>query len=515
MLGTGLISLIALMPISSTSSEHDISEQQAVESPAPPSRDAFIKSEGAAVPSATQIRAAAAGDQTKTAAIDGMMARDTRLPQASAAEQRQLRADLSKVDAGVLEYAQSRGVKMQVVRPGDDLVDAKVIRQQDPKAIDQQLPQMAAFSKQLNRDVQKRFDEPMARLEAERQAYLKKKGLPDPATATPMLGATRSDAGLQDFDKRQFDLRQQKNEYLGKALGDSNLPLTDYHIPMSSIPDGGVAAQGLVLMSQQPVSTESMAVTHGFTTPQEKAQFNSWVEGINGERLAKARGEMLGNLADFVAKNPRDTNAKNLLAAAKAHPETIPVDHKRFNILVPDIHARREPKPGASPGSPPSQTGKPLFVDEHDLSTLRDWYGPEGRRIDKPFDEKTGEGTPLEGQFFGKGDLNRIVVMNTNLGDGVPTHELGHAIDNLVKKEDPAFYAPWQHRLDVAYKAADNGHEKQISEYSRTNTREYLAEGFRGYYHDPKLLKTKDPELFALVKELTQRASDLAAKQAR
>ena len=202
---------------------------------------------------------------------------------------------------------------------------------------------------------------------------------------------------------------------------------------------------------------------------------------------------------------------------ALKHPEQVPVDHQKYNILVPDLYAWREPAPGqkaADPFAPNAKpTGKPIYVDEHDLGTIKGWNTRDGARIAKPYDRETNRGTTLMGQFFPKGDVNRLIVANTSLNDGTPTHELGHAIDFNVEKDDPGFYKPWKERLSGAFEAAGKDEGHQISGYSRTNEREYLAEGFQSYYHDPKTLKTVDPALYTLVKELAQRASEMQAGQ--
>lgn len=519
--GLGLISILTFAPVTHTTADATATERTPTESVASSPQDTFTKSNAVAVPTAQQIRSAAAGDQTKNRAIDGMMAHDTKLRRPTAAEDRELRADLGKVDASVLQYAQSRGVKVQVVRPGDDLRDAGVLRPRDPKSIDGQVSQMADFTKKLNADVEKRFDQPLAALDAETAALKKKKGIPenDPFGGLGVFGKA-GDKDLEALAARKNELNAEKGKAIGKALDATDLPVTSFHIPgAAGSGGGGMLANVTAIMNTQPTSTDAMATVHGFTTPAEKAQFNKWVEGINGDRLTAARKETIDSFGKTVREHPGDANLSALYAEMQKHPEQIPVDHVKHNIMVPDLYAYREPAPGqknadpfapnAKPPAPPK--GKATYVDEHDYGTLQGWNTSEGGRIAKPYDPKTYKGTNLLGQFFPKGDVNRLIVANTALNDGTPTHELGHAIDFNIEKEDPGFYKPWKERLSTSYKAAGENPRQQISHYSRTNEREYLAEGFQSYYHDPKTLKTVDPALYTLVKDLTQRASELQA----
>lgn len=477
--------------------------------------DTYVAGQAGRDPAVQSMRALAAQDRAKTAAIDGMVARDTRLSPPTADETGELHRDLGKVDTSVLQFAQERGVKIQVVRPGDDLREARVLRAQDPKDIDAQMPEMAAFSKRVNDDLSKRFDAPMAKLQGERSALMQSKGVAE--RTMPMLGFGQPpDPEVQALDAQIGKLGMERNKATADALNDTKLPVTTFHVPT---PPGmsGMFAHAAMVQSNMPMSTEGMALVHGFRTPDERAQFNRWVEAINGDRVTTARNEAMQGLDQALKNDPDNAELKKLKEDAKAHPERIHIDHRRHNILVPDIHAYREPVPGESPfDTSRTPTEKPMFLDEHDRGTLRNWNGFEGKRIEESFDPRTGKGTPQLGQYFHKGDVKRILVMNGAISGGTPAHELGHAVEDIIEKQDPKFYGPWKQRLDTAYEQAGKGPlEEQISGYSRTSPKEYLAEGFEHYYDDPKTLKFKDPDLYALVHDLTQRASHLQAGGAK
>ena len=97
------------------------------------------------------------------------------------------------------------------------------------------------------------------------------------------------------------------------------------------------------------------------------------------------------------------------------------------------------------------------------------------------------------------------------LGTGAATHEVGHAVDHLVERLDPDFYQDWSADLQEAYDAVGSGQSGAISDYSRTNLREYLADGSKFYHQQPDQLRQTDPALYELVDELTERAVELAA----
>jgi hypothetical protein len=445
--------------------------------------------------------------QARRQAIDGMVAHDTGLRPASERELAGLRGDLSKVDTAVLQYAQKRGAKISVVHPGDDLGDAKVLREQHPSDIDRQMPQMRALADRVHGDAS-RFDGPLAELAAQREKLVKEKGLDGPFNgfASPF---GPHDKDVDALDARIGKLNQERLQAVGKDLENNELPVGDFHYP-SPPASGGMIGNAFAMMNNMPHSTEMMARIHGARTAEEVGQFNRWVEQINGDALAKARKESLHGLEAMIAQHPEDADAKKLLANARAHPETIPVDQARYGILVPDYYWYRHGDMAMESGPAKPPTERPLHLDEHDYGTLQGWNDGQTGKIDKPYDQTTSRGTTLLGQAFLKGNVNRLIVGSNATSDGTPIHELGHIVDGLVEKDDPKFYAAWKQNLEKAYEAAgEGGPQHQISGYSRTNRREYLAEGFMTYYDDPKLLKMRDPQLFNLVGELAGRAAEL------
>lgn len=60
--------------------------------------------------------------------------------------------------------------------------------------------------------------------------------------------------------------------------------------------------------------------------------------------------------------------------------------------------------------------------------------------------DKDGNPEGTMGQYFHLGDVNRILVRDFRLEKDMPVHELGHSLDSLMKKENPAFHEDWSKR---------------------------------------------------------------------
>ncbi|MEW6284550.1 MAG: hypothetical protein AB1758_38400, partial [Candidatus Eremiobacterota bacterium] len=107
----------------------------------------------------------------------------------------------------------------------------------------------------------------------------------------------------------------------------------------------------------------------------------------------------------------------------------------------------------------------------------------------------------------------RILLRDFRLTERTPPHEVGHALDFLVERLDPAWHKEWRGRLQQAFDRVEkpNG-SKAVTDYSRTNLREYLAEGFAEWHMRPVELKEKDPGLHRAVEELIHKAQELAGR---
>ncbi len=432
--------------------------------------------------------------------INGML--DTSGPgKPSQAEAGSLRSSLGAVDTNVLRFASDSGLKIGVLNPGDEMFQAGVLRRQDPKAIAARGPEMQAFAQKLDGQLDQKYGN---RLEA-----LKKEVAALPAP--PMMGFGLSPAQPDQHAEKRGQLWKeiqevegQRGKELGEAAEKSGLPVKPFVIPTDSkqlfgSPDSQQAA---LMMATMPMSTSGMAAFHGAKTPEQVKEFHGLLESINGPRLQAAREDALGGIRQAAAgaKTPEEkAHFEQMLKGAQANPGSIPLDYRKHNLLVPDMHYVTDDK------------GKTTTVDLHDKMTLMDWAG-QGTRTLKAFDKDNLDGSAIDGQYFSRGGMNKMVVRDRALGSA-PVHELGHAIDFQMEKKDPQFYQGWKARLEAAHAKTEGLQGKTVSEYAKTNPREYIAEGFAHYYEDPKALKAADPALFALTEELIARANTLGAKR--
>lgn len=459
----------------------------------------------ARVPDRAAIQAGLLERQTREQLIDGMLARDTSLPGPGPEERQALHGDLGRIDSDVLRFVSGQGVKLQVVHPGEDLGEARVLRRQDPEENQRLLPARAAEARELGASIEANLDRPMQELTRRREEILQRNGLQpwddedgDPARR---LQGTPAHDEIQALDERARQLRKEQGQALGPALEGKPYKLfgfgTDRH--GMDLGDGNT----------MPASTAEMAEVHGARTPEERAGFEKTVEALNGPRLQAGRDEHLA-LARETYERTGDPGLRERLDLYREHPEQIPINLDHHHVLVPETFYHR---PAGSPDSTP-----PTLLDEHDKDTVDAW-SPKTRdgRVAPFHDPKTFEGSGLLGQYFSLGDVNRVVVRSEATGDGTPTHEVGHAVHLLVEKQDPAFTRDWTGRLEQAFQDAGQsqqaGTREPVSAYSRTNRDEYFAEGFRAYHEDPKLLKSRDAALFGLVEEMNAHAGRLGRQE--
>jgi len=165
-----------------------------------------------------------------------------------------------------------------------------------------------------------------------------------------------------------------------------------------------------------------------------------------------------------------------------------------------------------------------LDLSLHDKQTVERWT--QGFNSIEPQEN-------FLGQYFGQGETNMILLAPKGLQRASTViHEVGHAVERLAQKNSPEQYYEFFSRLEQAHdgikpsgagRAVDpdrgSHHDglgrKQISAYSRTNAKEYFAEGFAHYIQDGESLKKDDPLLYKLVEEgirLAQNGSDVDLK---
>ena len=348
------------------------------------------------------------------------------------AQREQLHSGLSKVDHGVLLWAQQQGVKIQVLQEGEVLEQADVLRDLtgkfeqriDPGKVDQIAGHLSDLTEKI-----------------------------------------RTETDPEENKKRRIQKRNQLAEILtanpcGAAF------FTPTFAPL--------LAPGLSKLMADPTETptlKSLALHHGADSPQEQKQFYQWMERLNGKRLTTARQAAVQEKSKLLSARP--DAQKRWLDQAQKHPELVPLDVTLHTIVVPDAHF-----------FPSHDGGDELLLDRSDLSSIKGWR-------DKDF----------RGQWFFLEGKSHILVRDDAVGLDTPTHELGHVVDMKLEKTAPDFYSRLKPRIEKSFYQA-RLHNRTVTQYSRANPREYIAEGFAAYYNQPQGLREKDPELHQIIKEM-------------
>lgn len=267
-------------------------------------------------------------------------------------------------------------------------------------------------------------------------------------------------AQLADLNSQVADLEDLRRERLADRLERNDVPA--------------------VVIDDKIVTPQALAAEHGAETPEEVAQFVDLFGAVNGDRLAEAQDAALTRLQDQIDSNTDPRYGEFLerqLIDYQENPDKIPVVPLDHDLVAPDVFFD-------------SLDGQRVSLDSKSLETRDLASGSVGLYLPGP---------------------NQIEVDQSYLGTGAATHEVGHAVDHLVERLDPDFYQDWSADLQEAYDAVGSGQSGAISDYSRTNLREYLADGFKFYHQQPDQLRQTDPALYELVDELTERAVELAA----
>lgn len=465
-----------------------------------------IRSLSAASSAATPLN----GDTTKSDSIvNKMIAGDTPV-KPTETEASVLKKTLEVVPPEILKFNESRGVKFQVVHQGDDITQLKVLRSQEPN--EKKLPEMQKFRTELDKRLTP-IDKRLQDLEIKKENILqelKKNGLPEKKQDEFPFGGLfgqdePKDPKLDAITDEMDSLKMEKGKILSDKINESGLAVKPFTFPMAS--GNMMITLMAVNIGSQPQPLEAMADIHGAKTPEEKKEFYKTMEALNGDNLKKAQAEILQNYEESMKSitDPQEKKkADEYFQELKKYPESIPMDHIKHNILVPDTYYYH------APGTPGNQQG--TRYDIHDFETIMSFHDESG----KVSTGKTKDGDPdgIMGQYFHLGDVNRILVRSFRLEKDTPVHELGHSLDHLMKKENPGFHEDWAKRVKTAYDNVDKPEGTQsISDYSRTNTTEYVAEGFKLFYIDPERLNTKDPALYSLIEEITKKAIEADKKK--
>ncbi|MBS2035391.1 hypothetical protein JST97_10405 [bacterium] len=265
-------------------------------------------------------------------------------------------------------------------------------------------------------------------------------------------------AACQQAGDQLHSQRQQAGDFSVQRL---NLPVQLFQ-PRSDSPLG-----------PRLTTLEAVALHHGARSPEEKQLFYQLVEELNGPRLEQARQENQAKLDQH---------------GLQRDPAHVPIDPLKHTLLFPDLYFCGPER---------------MLLDEHDQTTLETWHNG-GSKVS--FDSRQGD--EWNGQYLYLGEQKRILVRDRALAGKTPVHELGHALDMHLEKQDPGFYSQFHSELARAYNRARSS-SRAVSNYALANLREYFAEGFAHYYQDLDRLKKADPELCALIEAACQRACQL------
>lgn len=272
-----------------------------------------------------------------------------------------------------------------------------------------------------------------------------------------------------DKPEQAAELRRQNRNWLASVLTGNQIPLTVYNAhPHRALYPGAPVDSAL---NRDSVSLEGMAIVHGARTPEEKQTFYELVAAINGSRLQEAQNEVRQALPESL-RPERD--------------EQLAIDPLKHTILVPALYFY---------GSDENRQ----LLDEHDVGSLFFWHQDAGRVTDL----NSSEDEQFNGQLFY--DANKVAVRDRATGSKTPVHELGHALEIFLARRAPEWYESFKTRLDRAYHTAPQA----ISNYSRANLKEYLAEGFAYFHLQPDRLQAQDPALFKLMAEMAEVAGQL------
>lgn len=454
---------------------------------APAPAEHYAGSTEAAPPEAL-LRAQVQDQARRTALASSLL--DTSGPGVATDGQRSsLVSSLSRVDASILEVAKNNNIRVGVVNSGQDMLEMGALKPRSFEDYQQRLPQMREAGDRaatVAQEYERRMEEAFP-----------------PGKAEAGFGGFNLSAEEQ---QKFVLLDREKRAALGAALEGGKLGVIPFTLPRS---DNG-PSMGMPPQSPGPMPTNLMAALAGAQSPEQFKEYETLLAGINGERLTEARNESLEGFAKYITTLPVDqqSQARQSLEQLKNNPGQIRINQEKHHILVPDLYYRKDAE------------GQSVRLNLHDTETLMNWGDAAGKSRGR-WDEKTNpQGSGMDGQYFR--ETRRVLVQAEAVAPGADAghgdlaiHELGHGLQDVVRTKDPAFHDTWVKKLEAAHltaAAAQNMGEKpagSVSSYALTNPGEYLAEGVAHYYDDPKLLRTKDPALFALTQEFLEHARTL------
>lgn len=445
--------------------------------------------------------------------VDGMLVRNGSMTDGEAKD---IKDNLSVIDIDTLKFAKKNDLKFQVVKPGESLIDKGVVSPRGMDQVQQKAGEYAKTGDKILGDVNPQYHDKIAAARKEEQK-IAEESLKNPMGQAGMGGGFNMNdvlSGKADFTPKSDKLDGERRKNIGERLEKETKGDVMLYDPTAMMAGHqGLGGMGLgnigFLQSKMPSSTSQMAAVHGARTPEEIKQFNQTVEQLNGDRLQNARQESLQYL-EKGRNNPgvdKDMSDK-MLARFKEHPEEIPIDHSKHDLLVPNRFQYRANDPGLmqDPNNPDkTPLSKPTTVNYHDYQTLKDWHNKDGVLPSNEDAKKSN--FMVQGQYFK--DKNLIILRgdeSITKDKNIAVHEFGHGVDNMLKNQKPEFHSQWRKDVTSAYDATKGEQDKWISGYSRTNEGEYIAEGFAAYHTRGKVLKTMDPTLSNIIKRMDETA---------
>jgi len=242
-------------------------------------------------------------------------------------QQEALQARLGRVDRGVLRWAQSQGVRLQVLQSGEELEATQALR-----------------------DLSGRFEQRL-RPDIVEQVHLHLQALSQQIQAEP-------------DGQKALALRREKRRQMAEILTHNPCGATVFTPAFAPLLAPGVSS--LAADPGETPSLKAMALYHGADSPEEQASFYAWMEKLNGPRLQQARQATLDERSHLLASRPEALQA--WLRQAEEHPELVPLDVTLHTLVVPDAHFLS------------SASGRQqLLVDRSDIRSVEGWRNGDFR----------------------------------------------------------------------------------------------------------------------------------------
>ena len=254
------------------------------------------------------------------------------------------------------------------------------------------------------------------------------------------------------------------------------------------------------------MSIRDMAEKHGFKSAADVNWYVEQVYEANSEAFDQVFLRTIGtDLRASEKRGRKGRKAKERLEAVLTEDGRIKESargdisfiNRGLKLAIPNVHKARLGK-------------QKVHVSLHDKQTLDRWT--QGSKTFNPLET-------FHGQYFGQGDDHMILLSHNGMKESSTIiHEVGHAVERLAERNSPEAYYEFFARLSKAHDGIkpsgagarvdpdrgrhhDHSGRQQISDYSRTNAKEYFAEGFSHYVEDAAKLKKQDPLLHQLVEE--------------